>query len=224
MPPSGKVQKPGMNNETMMDFIDFAAEMKLEYMLIDGGWYHGPEHSPLKSRPEIDLPMLVKYANGKGVDVLVWLHQKDVQNCLEDALGWYESLNVKGVKVDFFDRDDQLWVNWAQKVVETAAKHHLCVDLHGIYKPTGIERTWPNLMTHEGIMGAEYNKWSTRITPEHNVTIPFTRMLCGPMDYTPGAFDNVTKDQFRPRSTAPMVMGTAATTSPCTSSTRARFR
>ena len=105
--PSGKVQTPGMNNETMMDFIDFAAEMKLEYMLIDGGWYHGPQHTPLKSRPEIDLPMLVKYANSKGVDVLVWLHQKDVQNCLDEALAWYESLNVKGVKVDFFDRDDQ---------------------------------------------------------------------------------------------------------------------
>lgn len=204
--PSGKVQNPGMNNETMMDFIDFAGEMKLEYALIDGGWYQ--KGNPTASVPAIDLPMLVKYANARGVDVMVWNHQADLKPCIERAFPLYESLGVKGVKVDFFDRDDQEMVQWARDVVLAGAKHHLLLDLHGIFKPTGLERTYPNLMTHEGIMGAEYNKWSTRATPEHNVTVPFTRMLAGPMDYTPGCFGNVTKEQFRPRDVAPMVMGT----------------
>ncbi len=211
--PSGKVQRPGMNNETMKDYIDFAAEMGLEYMLIDGGWYgqsQSPDADPTRSCPGIDLPMLVKYANDKGVDIMVWVHQADLASCLEKAFAYYASLNIKGVKVDFFDRDDQDMVRWAQKVVTTAARYKLLVDLHGIFKPTGVERTWPNLMTHEGIMGAEYNKWSRRITPEHNVTIPFTRMLAGPMDYTPGAFGNVTADRFVPRHTAPMAIGTRA--------------
>ena len=212
-PHSGKVQSPGMNNETMMDFIDFAAEMQLEYMLIDGGWYEAtnvPEADVTRQRPGIDLPALVEYANGKGVQIMVWTHQADLKRRLEEAFSFYESLGVKGVKVDFFDRDDQATVQWAQQVVECGARHRLLVDLHGIFKPTGIERTYPNLMTHEGIMGAEYNKWSTRVTPEHNVTIPFTRMLAGPMDYTPGSFCNTTREQFRARNVSPMVMGTRA--------------
>lgn len=209
--PSGKVQRPGMNNETMIDHIDFAAEMGAQYMLIDGGWY-GPSHrtdsDPTKARKEIDLPMLVQYANRKGVEIMVWIHQMDLKQHLDRAFAFYASLNIKGVKVDFFDRDDQEMVQWAHDIVIAAAKHKLLVDLHGIFKPTGMERTYPNLLTHEGVMGAEYNKWSSRITPEHNVTIPFTRMLAGPMDYTPGAFNNATKEQFRPRNVAPMVMGT----------------
>ena len=204
--PSGAVQQPGMNNATMMDFIDFAAEMKLEYFLLDGGWYQ--EGDPTTAVPAIDLPKLIAYANAKGVDVLVWNHQADLRRQPDKAFAYYESLNIKGVKVDFFDRDDQDMVQWARDVVLAGAAHHLLVDLHGIFKPTGFGRTYPNLMTHEGVMGAEYNKWSARITPEHNVTIPFTRMLAGPMDYTPGGFDNATADQFRPRGTAPMVMGT----------------
>lgn len=204
--PSGSVQQPGINDETMMDYIDFAAEMKLEYFLLDGGWYQTGD--PMTSIPSIDLPKLVEYANSKGVDVMVWNHQADLKRQPEEAFAYYESLNLKGVKVDFFDRDDQEMVQWAKDVVVTGAKHHLLIDLHGIFKPSGFGRTYPNLMTHEGIMGAEYNKWSARITPEHNVTIPFTRMLAGPMDYTPGAFENATKDQFRPRNIAPMVMGT----------------
>ena len=209
--PSGNVQRPGMNNETMMDYIDFAAEMGFEYFLLDGGWY-GPSNRPdsnvLKSTPAIDLPMLIKYAQGNGVEFMVWAHQADLKNCLDEAFALYESLGIKGVKIDFFDRDDQEMVQWARDVVLSGAKHHLLVDLHGIFKPTGFERTYPNLMTHEGILGAEYNKWSTRITPEHNVTIPFTRMLAGPMDYTPGSFANVTREQFHPRNTAPQSIGT----------------
>lgn len=199
------------NNETMRHFIDFAAEMKAEYFLLDGGWYRPVNHPDADiTRPirEIDLPGLVRYANDRGVEFMVWMHQNDTRRNMDEAFAWYHSLNIKGIKVDFFDRDDQEMVNHARRVVETAAKHRLLVDLHGIYKPTGVERTYPNLMTHEGIMGAEYNKWSKRITPGHNVTIPFTRMLAGPMDYTPGAFRNVTAEQFVARNVGPMAMGT----------------
>ncbi len=200
-----------MNDATMRHYIDFAAEFGLEYMLIDGGWYgasNSPEADLTRSVPAIHLPELVQYANARGVDVLVWMHWQDTRRQLEKAFAYYESIGVKGVKVDFFDRDDQEVVNYIQNLVETAARHRLMVDLHGVYKPTGIQRTWPNLMTHEGILGAEYNKWSARVTPTHNVTIPYTRMLAGPMDYTPGGFRSVTPETFEARNRAPLVMGT----------------
>jgi alpha-glucosidase len=114
------------------------------------------------------------------------------------------------VKIDFMNRDDQWMVNFYHRVVEKAAQHHLMIDFHGAYKPDGLRRTWPNLVTREGVMGAEYNKWSARVTPDHNVTLPFTRMLAGPMDYTPGGFNNSTRDQFEPRNRQPMVQGTRA--------------
>jgi alpha-glucosidase len=108
------------------------------------------------------------------------------------------------------DRTDQWMVNWYRTVARKAADHHLMVDFHGAFKPDGMQRTYPNVLTREGVMGAEYNKWSARITPKHNVTLAYTRMLAGPMDYTPGGFTNVTREQFEPRNMAPMVMGTRA--------------
>ena len=120
----------------------------------------------------------------------------------------FEKWGVAGVKIDFMDRADQWMVNWYRNIAQKAAAHHLMVDYHGAYKPDGMRRTYPNVLTREGVMGAEYNKWSARETPVHNTTLPFTRMLAGPMDYTPGGFNNVTKAEFVPRNIEPMVMGT----------------
>ncbi len=117
---------------------------------------------------------------------------------------------IAGVKIDFMDRDDQIMVDWYHRVLKAAAAHHLMIDFHGAYKPDGIERTYPNLITREAVMGLEYLKWSARVTPVYDCTLPFTRMLAGPMDYTPGGFLNVTREEFVPRNRQPMVMGTRA--------------
>jgi alpha-glucosidase len=129
---------------------------------------------------------------------------------MDRAFPFYERLGVKGVKVDFMDRDDQEMVAFYHRILKKAAEHRLVVDLHGAYKPTGLQRTYPNYLTQEGVLGAEYNKWSARVTPTHNVTLPFTRMLVGPLDYTPGGFRNVTRAGFEPREKAPLVMTTRA--------------
>ena len=198
----------GMNNETMKHYIDFAAENNLEYMLVDAGWYgaHRDREADItQTIPEIDMPGLVQYANENNVDLLIWLNWQGVIRQMDEAFPLYEQWGVKGVKIDYMDRDDQEMVNLYYKMVKKAAEHHLTVDFHGAYKPTGIRRTYPNLMTREGVLGLEYLKWSDRATPEHNVTIPFTRMLAGPMDYTPGGFRNVTSEEFESQGENPMV-------------------
>jgi len=213
---SGQVVKgvdfeSGMNTKTMEYYIDFAGEVGLEYMLIDAEWYgdHKDPNADITTPiPEIDMPHILKHAKEKNVGVLLWLNWECVDRQMDEAFPLYEKWGIKGVKIDYMNRDDQEMVNFYHKVVKKAAEHHLLVDFHGAYKPTGFRRTFPNLITREGIMGLEYNKWSNRITPEHNVTIPFTRMLTGPMDYTPGAFRNVTKEQFKAQRIEPMAMGT----------------
>jgi len=207
--------KPGMNTATMEHYIDFAAEHHLEYMLVDAGWSPGQdEYSHLADitqyKPQVDVPGIVAYAKPKGVKVLIWLHWTSVKKYMDRAFPLYEKWGVAGVKIDFMDRDDQEMVNFYEEMVRQAAQHHLVVDFHGAYKPTGLRRTYPNLLTREGVMGMEYSKWSERVTPEHDVTIPFTRMLAGPMDYTPGCFNNTTREQFKPRSVEPMCQGTRA--------------
>ena len=129
---------------------------------------------------------------------------------MDEVFALYERLGVKGVKVDFMDRDDQEMVAFYHRMLSSAARHKLMVNLHGAYHPTGLNRTWPNFMTQEGVLGAEYNKWSRRVTATHNVTLPFTRMLIGPMDYTPGGFRNATPDDFQVRFFGPQVMTTRA--------------
>jgi alpha-glucosidase len=212
------VPNPGMNDATMKHYIDFAAEMGLEYMLVDAGWYtpkaYGDDADTkadiTKSVPEIDLPGLVAYAKERGVGLILWLHWVPARDQMDRAFPFYERLGVKGVKVDFMDRDDQEMVAFYHRILKKAAEHRLVVDLHGAYKPTGLQRTYPNYLTQEGVLGAEYNKWSARATPTHNVTLPFTRMLVGPLDYTPGGFRNVTRAGFEPREKAPLVMTTRA--------------
>ena len=203
--------KAGMNTKTMEYYIDFAAEAGLQYMLIDAGWYgsHRDTKADItKTIPEIDMPEILQYAKERNVDIILWLNWKCVQRQMDEAFPLYEQWGVKGVKIDYMNRDDQDMVNFYHKVVKKAAEHHLVVDFHGAYKPTGFRRTFPNLITREGVMGLEYTKWSDRITPDYNVTIPFTRMLVGPMDYTPGAFRNVTARQFKARDVEPLAMGT----------------
>lgn len=201
----------GVNTATYKHYIDFAAEFELEYLLIDAKWY-GPHKDPSQdittTIPEVDLPLIIAYARERNVDILLWLNWENTRDQMDVAFPLYKSWGVKGVKVDYMNRDDQEMVRFYHDVVKKAAEHHLIVDFHGSYKPTGIRRTYPNLLTREGVLGLEHTKWSDRITPEHNVTIPFTRMLAGPMDYTPGAFQHVTREEFEPRYDAPTAMGT----------------
>jgi alpha-glucosidase len=212
------VANPGMNDATMKHYIDFAAEFGLEYMLVDEGWYapHAAGTArdvPVditKTVPEIDLPGLVSYARARGVGLILWIHWKLASEQMDRAFPFYERLGVKGVKIDFMDRDDEEMVAFYHRVLKKAAEHHLVVDLHGAYKPTGLVRTYPNYLSQEGVLGAEYNKWSARVTATHNVTLAFTRMLAGPMDYTPAGFRNVTPAEFKPRDKGPLVMTTRA--------------
>jgi alpha-glucosidase len=212
------VANPGMNDATMKHYIDFASEFRLEYMLVDAGWYTPKawgEGADLKADitktvPEIDLPGLVAYARGRGVGLILWLNWIPARDQMDKAFPYYERLGVKGVKIDFMDRDDQEMVAFYHRVLRKAAEHHLVVDLHGAYKPTGLVRTYPNYLSQEGVLGAEYNKWSARVTATHNVTLPFTRMLVGPLDYTPAGFRNVTPAEFKPRDKGPLVMTTRA--------------
>jgi alpha-glucosidase len=158
----------------------------------------------------MDIPGLVTYAKAKNVRLMVWLNWEAVRDQMDVAFPLYEKWGLAGVKIDYMDRKDQEIVSFYQRATRTAAKYHLAVDFHGAYAGSGEERTFPNWLTREGVMGLEYLKWSDRATPRHNVTIPFTRMLLGPMDYTPGGFRNVTKDAFVPRNDLPFAMGTRA--------------
>jgi alpha-glucosidase len=217
------VAQPGKNNETIKYYIDFSARNKFEYMLIDGGWelplpkQDGPNmysgralYSDSRSIAALDIPMLVQYAKSKGVGMWLITHFRDLHSQVDEAFTQMEKWGIAGVKIDYLDRTDQWMMNWYRTTAKKAADHHLMVDFHGASKPDGSARTFPNVMTREGVMGAEYNRWSARITPRHNVTLAFTRMLAGPMDYTPGGFGNVTRGEFTPRTTAPVVMHTRA--------------
>jgi alpha-glucosidase len=152
----------------------------------------------------------VQYARGKNVKIWIWLHHDDVARQMDEAFSLYENWGVAGVKVDFIERDDQAGIDFYYRVAEKAAQHHLMVDFHGATKPWGIERTFPNVLGYEAVLGMEQSKAGGRDNPDHRATIPFTRMLGGLMDYTPGGFSNVTEDEFIPRSKRPLVMGTRA--------------
>ena len=211
--------KTGMNTATMKHYIDFASSSGFPYMLIDAGWAladrNGPQdYSALADitqvTPEIDMPELLRYAKEKNVKLWLWSHWTSVDKYMDQAFPLFEKWGIAGVKIDFMNRDDQQMVDWYRRVVELAAQHHLMIDYHGAFKPDGLRRTWPNLVTREGVMGKEYLKWSARTNPVHNTTLPFTRMLAGPLDYTPGAFGNVTREQFEGRDKEPMTPNTRA--------------
>jgi alpha-glucosidase len=206
-----------VDNNTIKRYITFASEMGFPYQLIDWQWY-GPFNELTaditKPAPQLDMPMLIQFAKDHHVREWLWLHSGDVNRALEannlnGVFALYEKWGIAGVKIDFMDSDDQAMVNWYQRVVQLAADHHLMVDYHGAFKPTGLRVTYPNLLTREGVLGNEYNKFSNRVTPTHKLTIPFTRMLAGPMDYTPGGFLNRSPSEWK-QATPTEVMGSRA--------------
>ncbi len=198
--------KAGVNTETYKYFIDFAHDYGIEYIILDEGWYYLED--VLKIKEEVDLSEILSYANSKDVGVILWVTWKALDDQLDEALEQFEQWGVKGIKVDFMQRDDQWMVDYYWKVARKAAKHHLLVDFHGAYKPAGLRRAFPNVITREGVAGLEQNKWGNKANPEHDVTLPFIRMVAGPMDYTPGAMINATKENFRPVWGKPMSQGT----------------
>ncbi len=206
-----------MDNETEKRFIQFAGDMGFPYQLVDWQWYgpfNKPEANITQPAPQLNFPELLQFAQSRNVRLWLWLHSGDVDRALQigtldEAFTVYEHWGIAGVKIDFMERDDQDMVNWYETVIKLAAKHHLMVDYHGAYKPTGLRRTWPNLLTREGVLGNEYNKFSGRVTPEHKLTLPFTRMLTGPMDYTPGGFLNRSPAEWK-QTTPTEVMGSRA--------------
>ena len=211
--------KPGMNTATMKHYIDFSSASGFPYMLIDAGWALANRKGPndyaavadiTKVDPNIDMPELLRYAKEKHVKLWLWSHWTSVDKYMDQAFPLFEQWGIAGVKIDFMQRDDQQMVAWYRHVVDLAAQHHLMIDFHGAFKPDGLRRTYPNLITRESVMGKEYLKWSARTSPVHNTTLPFTRMLAGPLDYTPGAFGNATRESFIPRNTQPMSLGTRA--------------
>jgi alpha-glucosidase len=196
---SGEVK---MEMPVIKQYIDLASEMGWPYMLVDWQWYgkfNTPEADITKWAPQISMPEIIEYAKSKNVKIIVWLYSSDVNrnSAYKSAFPLYKKWGVAGVKIDFMDRDDQQMVNWYHDIIQCAAENQLLVDFHGAYKPDGIIRTWPNMITREGVMGNEYYKFSDKMSPEHNVKLAFTRMLAGQMDYTPGAFLNVPRENWK---------------------------
>ena len=196
---SGEVK---MEMPVIKQYIDLASSMGWPYMLVDWQWYgkfNSPDADITKWAPQINMPEIIEYARSKNVKIIIWLYSSDVNrnSAFKKSFPIYEKWGVAGIKIDFMDRDDQQMVNWYHDIIKCAAENHLMVDFHGAYKPDGIIRTWPNMITREGVMGNEYYKFSNKMSPEHNVKLAFTRMLAGQMDYTPGAFLNVTREQYK---------------------------
>ncbi len=200
--------KAGVNNNTYKYYIDFASKYGIEYIILDEGWYK--IGNLLQESPDINVEELVAYGNQKNVGIILWTCWKTLDDQFDEAMEQFTKWGIKGIKVDFMQRDDQWMVNYYYKVAEVAAKRKLLVDFHGAYKPTGLYRTFPNVITSEGVLGLEHSKWSENANPVMAVTLPFIRMFAGPMDYTPGAMINATKQSFKPVFTVPMSQGTRA--------------
>lgn len=199
----------GINNETYKHYIDFASEYGIEYVILDEGWAVNKEADMFNVIPEIDIYELVDYADNKGVGIVLWAGYYAIERDMEEICKYYSELGVKGFKVDFIDRDDQKAVNFYYKMAETAAKYNLIIDFHGAYKPTGLNRTFPNVLNFEGVYGLENLKWNQNIDlVTYETTIPFIRMLAGPLDFTQGAMRNANRDNYRAIWTEPMSQGT----------------
>lgn len=198
--------KAGINNDTYKYYIDFASKHGVEYVLLDEGW--SVVQDLTKQSKDIDIEELAEYAQSKNVGILLWVSWLTLNKQLDTALDRFSGWGIKGIKVDFMQRDDQDMVNYYERVSKEAAKRHLLVDFHGSYKPTGWSRTYPNVMTSEGVMGNEMCKVSDVITPEHTLTIPFIRMAAGPMDFTPGGMHNAQKNAFAVIPSEPVTLGT----------------
>jgi alpha-glucosidase len=198
--------KSGVNTETYKYYIDFASKYGVEYIVLDEGWYK--LGNVLEVVPDIDVREIVDYGKRKNVGVILWVVWKTLDDQLEPALNQFEQWGVKGIKVDFMQRDDQKVVNFFHQVSRETARRRMLVDFHGAQRSALMTRTWPNLISTEGVRGMEWSKWSADANPEHNVTLPYTRMFLGPMDYTPGAMLNAQRKNFTPVFERPAALGT----------------
>ena len=200
----------GINNETYKYYIDFASANGIEYVILDEGWSVNGAADLFQVVPEIDLEMLVKYASERNVGLILWAGYWAFDRDMEKVCEHYSKMGIKGFKVDFMDRDDQYMVDFHRRAAETAAKYHMLADFHGSYKPTGLHRTYPNVINFEGVHGLETMKWSGASVDQvtYDVTIPYIRMVAGPMDYTQGAMRNATRGNYHPVYNEPMSQGT----------------
>ncbi len=198
--------KSGVNTETYMYYIDFAKKFGFERIMMDAGW---SDNSDLfKINPDIDMNIISTYAREKGISLSMWTLASTLDRQLTGALKQFKKWGVDFIMTDFMDRDDQKMVDFYHRVARACADEKIMVMFHGAFKPAGFSRTWPNAVTREGVLGSEYNIWSDKATPDHNLLLPFIRMTAGPMDYEPGLLDNATKETFRPISQKVMSMGT----------------
>ncbi|MFT3823860.1 MAG: glycoside hydrolase family 97 protein [Chitinophagaceae bacterium] len=198
--------RAGINNDTYKYYIDFASKYGIEYVLLDEGWCD--TRDLMKQAPGINVEELANYARQKNVSLLLWTSWLVLDRQMDTVLNIFEKWGIRGIKVDFMQRDDQQMVNYYERVAKAAAAHKLLVDFHGAYKPTGWLRSYPNVLTSEGVLGNEISKFAATIDPEHTTTIPFTRMAAGPMDFTPGGMLNVQKNAFAVVPSEPMTLGT----------------
>ena len=209
---------PVSSTKSITAFIDFAAEQGFEYVMVDDGWYSGsgvapafdPKANIFADAPNFNLRQVLEHARKRGVRLWVWVDWRALDPVMERALSYFQAQGIAGINVDFMDRDDQDMVRWYEKLLASAARHELMVELHGAFVPRGLARTYPNFITQEGVLGSEYNKWSRRVTAEHNVMLAYTRGVLGPMDYIPEGFVNVSPAEFEPRWVLPMVQTTRA--------------
>ncbi|CAD0004536.1 glycoside hydrolase family 97 protein [Flavobacterium salmonis] len=199
--------KAGINTQTYKYYIDFASKNKVEYVVLDEGW--SLEDDIMKHNPNVDLEALIAYGKERNVGIILWSSWMALTKNTAGIFKNYADLGIKGFKVDFLDRDDAKMVNSVYDIAQKAADNKLLLDFHGMYKPTGIQRTFPNILNFEGVKGLENNKWTPNDdVPTYDCSIPFIRMMAGPMDYTPGAMRNATKSEFRPSHSTPMSQGT----------------
>lgn len=202
--------KAGINNETYKYYIDFASTHGIAYVILDEGWAVNLQADLFQVIPEIDIQELVDYGKERGVGIILWAGYWAFNRDMEKVCRHYSEMGVKGFKVDFMDRDDQLMVNFHARAAETAARYDLMLDFHGTYKPTGLSRRWPNVVNYEGVHGLEQMKWRPKECDQvtYDVTVPFIRMAAGSMDYTQGAMRNASKSNYRPVYNEPMSQGT----------------
>ena len=202
--------KAGINMDTYKYYIDFASRNGIEFIVLDEGWYDPKSGDMLTVIPELDLPELIAYGKSKGVEIVLWTVFNVLDSQLEAACKKYADMGIKGFKVDFLDRDDQTAVEMVYRIAEMTARYKLTLDLHGIYKPTGINRTYPHIINFESVFGMEEVKWTDikNNMPLYDVTFPYIRMMAGPVDYTPGAMRNATKADWRAMYYTPASMGT----------------
>ena len=201
--------KSGINNKTYKYYIDFASKHGIEYVILDEGWAVNLQADLMQIVPEINLPMLIKYAKERNVGIILWAGYWAFERDMENICRHYATMGIKGFKIDFMNRDDQIMVNFHHRAAQMGAKYKLLIDFHGTYKPTGLHRSYPNVIDYEGVNGLEQMKWSNALDQIlYDVTIPFVRQVAGPMDYTQGAMRNASKENYRAIYSEPMSQGT----------------